>query len=165
MIDGGVVGQDSSRGSPFPQNAVQEFQVLTQNFKAEYEKAASAIITAVTRSGGNRYTGELFSFYQDKGLVRERGHRPRRCQDVLVKGKTTPKPTYERWQWGASLGGPIVRDRLQFFGSYEENRQDRAANVLVGTVSTAPASLVSAPARIRGGLHQPVPREAAVRQG
>ena len=39
--DGGVVGQDSSRGSPFPQNAVQEFQVLTQNFKAEHEKAAS----------------------------------------------------------------------------------------------------------------------------
>ena len=64
-----------------------------------------------------------------------------------MKGKTTPKPTYERFQWGASLGGPIVKDRMQFFGSYEENRQDRAANVIVGTVSTAPASLVS---RLRG---------------
>ena len=72
VIDGGVVGQDASRGSPFPQNAVQEFQVLTQNFKAEYEKAASAIITAITRSGGNRYHGELFNFYQDKGLSRTR---------------------------------------------------------------------------------------------
>ena len=41
LILGGVVGQDSSRGSPFPQNAVQEFQVLSQNFKAEHEKAAS----------------------------------------------------------------------------------------------------------------------------
>src|SRR5688500_3211386 len=67
VIDGGVVGQDSSRGNPFPQNAVQEFQVLTQNFKAEYEKAASSIITAITRSGGNRFSGELFNFYQDKG--------------------------------------------------------------------------------------------------
>ena len=43
--EGGVVGQDASRGNPFPQNAVQEFQVLTQNYKAEYEKAGSAIIT------------------------------------------------------------------------------------------------------------------------
>ena len=142
VIDGGVVGQDASRGSPFPQNAVQEFQVLTQNFKAEYEKAASAIITAITRSGGNRYTGELFNFYQDKGLV-ENEAMVRDAQNLLVKGKTEPKPTYERFQWGASLGGPIVKDRMQFFGSYEENRQDRAANVLVGTVSTAPASLVS----------------------
>jgi Carboxypeptidase regulatory-like domain/TonB dependent receptor-like, beta-barrel len=142
VIDGGVVGQDASRGSPFPQNAVQEFQVLTQNFKAEYEKAASAIITAITKSGGNRYTGEFFNFYQDKGLV-ENETIVSDAQGLFVKGKTTPKPTYERFQFGASLGGPIVKDRLQFFGSYEENRQDRAANVIVGSVSTAPASLVS----------------------
>src|SRR5438105_3636495 len=45
VIDGGIVGQDSSRGNPFPQNAVQESQVLTQNFKAENEKAASANVT------------------------------------------------------------------------------------------------------------------------
>ena len=53
VLLGGVVGQDSSRGNPFPQNAVQEFRVLTQNFKAEFEKASSAAITAVTKSGGN----------------------------------------------------------------------------------------------------------------
>jgi carboxypeptidase family protein/TonB-dependent receptor-like protein len=142
VIDGGVVGQDSSRGNPFPQNAVQEFQVLTQNFKAEYEKAASAIITAITKSGGNRFSGELFNFYQDKGLV-ENETIVRNAQGLFEKGKTTPKPTFERWQWGGSLGGPIVKDRMQFFGSYEENRQDRAATVITGTVSTAPASLVA----------------------
>jgi hypothetical protein len=141
VIDGGVVGQDSSRGNPFPQNAVQEFQVLTQNFKAEYEKAASAIITAITRSGGNRYSGEIFNFYQDKALVQNEAI-VRDAQNLFVKGKTTPKPAFERWQWGLSLGGPIVPDRAQFFGSYEENRQDRAASVLVGTVSTAPSALV-----------------------
>ena len=142
VIDGGVVGQDASRGNPFPQNAVQEFQVLTQNFKAEYEKAASAIITAVTKSGGNRYSGEVFSFYQDKALV-DNETIVRDSTNLLVKGETTPKPAYERWQWGASLGGPIVRDRAQFFGSYEENRQDRQNTVLVGTVSTAPPALVA----------------------
>ena len=141
VIDGGVVGQDSSRGNPFPQNAVQEFQVLTQNYKAEYEKAASAIITAITKSGGNRYSGELFGFYQDKALV-ENEAIVRDANDIFVKGKTTPKPAYERLQWGLALGGPIVQDRMQFFASYEENRQDRAGSVLVGSVSTAPASLV-----------------------
>ena len=141
VIDGGVVGQDASRGNPFPQNAVQEFQVLTQNFKAEYEKAASAIITAVTKSGSNRYSGGVFGFYQDKGLV-ENETIVRDAAGLLVKGKLTPKPTYERLQWGASLGGPIVRDRMHYFASYEENRQDRDSTVIAGTVSTAPASLI-----------------------
>ena len=145
LILGGVVGQDASRGSPFPQNAVQEFQVLTQNFKAEYEKASSAIITAVTRSGGNTYRGEVFGFYQDKRLVQNEGVRQvngifTKIDDLKTVG--APKPTYERWQWGASLGGPIVRDRMQFFGSYEENRQDRDGTVLVGTVTGAPQALV-----------------------
>src|SRR6476620_6482399 len=49
VIKGGVVGQDASRGNPFPQNAVQEFRVITQNYSAQYEKASSAIITAVTK--------------------------------------------------------------------------------------------------------------------
>lgn len=145
LIQGGVVGQDASRGSPFPQNAVQEFQVVTQNFKAEYEKASSAIITAVTRSGGNTYRGEVFGFYQDKRLVQHEGVRQvngifTKIDDLKTVG--VPKPTYERWQWGASLGGPIIRNKMQFFGSYEENRQDRAGTVLVGTVTGAPQALI-----------------------
>jgi hypothetical protein len=141
VIQGGVVGQDASRGNPFPQNAVQEFQVITQNFKAEYEKAASAIITAVTKSGGNRFAGDIFNFYQDKALVQNET-MVRDAAGLFVKGKTTPKPTYDRWQWGASLGGPIVKDKAQFFGSYEENRQDRAATVIVGSVSNVPAAVL-----------------------
>jgi outer membrane receptor protein involved in Fe transport len=150
VIDGGVVGQDASRGNPFPQNAVKEFQVLTQNFKAEYEKAASAIITAVTKSGSNRFAGDVFGFYQDKGLV-ENETIVRDPAGLFVKGKTTPKPEYERWQWGASLGGPVIRDQAQFFASYEENRQDRANTVLVGSVSSAPPALV-ADLRTREGV-------------
>ncbi len=151
VIDGGVVGQDASRGNPFPQNAVREFQVLTQNFKAEYEKAASAIITAITKSGSNRFSGDLFGYYQDKGLVENEIMVRDPTTQVFVKGKADPKPTYERWQWGASLGGPVIKDKAQFFASYEENRQDRASTVLVGSVSTAPPSLV-ADLRTREGV-------------
>ncbi len=141
LILGGVVGQDSSRGSPFPQNAVQEFQVLTQNFKAEYEKAGSAIITAVTRSGGNTFRGDVFSFYQDKGLAQNEGVQL--INGLYQKVDLTPKPDYKRWQWGFSLGGPIVRNQMQFFGSYEENRQDRAGTVIVGTISGVPESVLT----------------------
>src|SRR6266487_2421182 len=49
----GIAGQDNSRGNPFPRNAIQEYRVITQNFKAEYQKASSAVISATTKSGGN----------------------------------------------------------------------------------------------------------------
>jgi len=150
VIDGGVVGQDASRGNPFPQSAVREFQVLTQNFKAEYEKAASAIITAVTKSGSNRFSGDVFGFYQDKKLVENEVVLRNSATQILEK-TTATRPDYERWQWGASIGGPVIKDKVQFFASYEENRQDRSNTVLAGSVSTAPAALV-ADLRTREGL-------------
>ena len=92
VLDGGVVGQDSSRGSPFPQTAVQEFQVLTQNYRAEHEKASSLVITAVTKSGGNQWSGEGFLFYQDKNLVGDEYLRPeaRRSQAHVQAVSTGP---------------------------------------------------------------------------
>ncbi len=130
VLDGGVVGQDSSRGSPFPQTAVQEFQVLTQNYKAEHEKASSLVISAVTKSGTNRWSGEGFVFYQDRGLV---------AKEHFAEQRGDPKPPYERFQPGLAIGGPIVKDRVQVFGSYEENRQDRASRVFVGTTPFPPS--------------------------
>jgi outer membrane receptor protein involved in Fe transport len=117
---GGTVGQDASRGNPFPQNAVQEFRVITQNYSAEYQKASSAIITAVTKSGSNELTGDAFIFYQDKSLVDE---------NPLTHAA---KPAYEREQWGLSLGGPVIRDKMHFFVSYEANDQDREETVVLG---------------------------------
>ncbi len=130
VLDGGVVGQDSSRGSPFPQSAVQEFQVLTQNYKAEHEKASSAVISAVTRSGGNRWSGDAFLFYQNKALV---------AKEYFAEQRGDPKPTYKRFQPGLSIGGPILKNRIQVFGSYEENRQDRDSRVFLGGTPFPPS--------------------------
>ncbi len=130
MNDGGVVGQDSSRGSPFPQSAVQEFEVLTQNYKAEHEKASSAIITAVTKSGGNTWSGDAFLFYQNKALV---------SQEYFAKKRGDPKPTFDRFQPGFSIGGPIIKDKLHVFGSYEENRQNRDNRVFLGGTPFPPS--------------------------
>jgi outer membrane receptor protein involved in Fe transport len=130
VLAGGVAGQQDSRGNPFPQLAVSEFRVLTQNFKAEYEQADSAVITAVTKSGGNDFHGEAFFQYTDKNLTE---------QDVFSKEAGAPKPDYEREQYGASLGGPIIKDRLFFFAAYEGNQQTRAEQVRLN--STDPALL------------------------
>ncbi len=123
VISGGVVGQDSSRGNPFPQNAVQEFRVITQNYGAEYQKASSAIITAVTKTGTNSLTGDAFIFYQDKSLVDENP----------LNGSN---PEYSRNQYGLSLGGPIVQDKMHFFLSYEANDQDREETVVIPKANT-----------------------------
>src|SRR6266576_2901350 len=64
-------GQEASRGNPFPRNAVDQYRVIAQNFKAEYQKASSAVITATTKSGGNVWSGNALVGYQNKSMVAE----------------------------------------------------------------------------------------------
>ncbi|HUP43242.1 MAG TPA: carboxypeptidase regulatory-like domain-containing protein, partial [Thermoanaerobaculia bacterium] len=133
LLQGGAFMQDSSRGNPFPQNAVQEFRVLTQNFKAEYEKASAAVITAVTKSGTNEFQGDAFYLFQDEGLVE---------QDDFSRARGDDQAKVGRDLFGLSIGGPIVRDELHFFASYEGNQQDRNATVFRGgDFSRAPANV------------------------
>jgi outer membrane receptor protein involved in Fe transport len=128
VLNGGVAGQDSSRGNPFPQNAVREFRVITQNFKAEYEQASSAIITARTRSGTNEFDADGFVYYQNKDLVAK--------DDFAVEGE--PKADFRRLQYGLSFGGPIIEDKMHFFVAYEANDQDRAERVTLGNQAYQP---------------------------
>lgn len=149
VLQGGTVGQDSSRGNPFPQNAVQEFRVITQNFKAEYQKASSAIITAVTKSGTNQIHGDVFAYYQNKGLVAIDGVTQRKADQGNYEAL---KPEYTRWQPGVSFGGPIVKDKLHFFASYEGNMQDRESEVRQDTWG-AWSSAFRAPFKAYEGLY------------
>ncbi|MEO8198996.1 MAG: carboxypeptidase regulatory-like domain-containing protein [Gemmatimonadota bacterium] len=118
---GGVSGQDASRGNPFPRNAIQEYRILSQNFKAEYQKASSALITATTKSGGNVWSGNAFFNFQNQGLLA--------LDTFQLKDKaansTFTEPDYARYIGGVSLGGPIIKNKLHIFGSYEGNYQNR----------------------------------------
>ncbi|MGH6616908.1 TonB-dependent receptor [Sphingomonas sp.] len=138
LREGGVAGQQNSRGNPFGQIAVQEFRVLTQNYKAEYEQAGAAIITAVTKSGTNDFHGEVFGQYTDKGLS-QKGYIDTRRGNV--------EPAFKRQQYGVALGGPIIKDKLFFFFAYEGNDQDRAKNVFGGTNTAARAEFEAATGR------------------
>lgn len=130
LREGGVAGQQNSRGNPFGQLAVQEFRVLTQNYKAEYEQAGSAIVTAITKSGTNELHGEIFGQYTDRSLTEI---------DAINERRNLPEPPFKRTQYGAALGGPIIPDRLFFFGAYEGNDQNRAFNVIAGGTPEARA--------------------------
>ncbi|WP_309630438.1 TonB-dependent receptor [Brevundimonas sp.] len=122
ILDGGFAGQDDSRGNPFPQGAIREFRVLTQNFKAEYEQASSAIITAVTASGTNDFHGEVFVTYQDSDW---------RSQDIFSERRGQAKPQLDRMEYGATLSGPIIQDRLHFLASYERKDETRSNSVFL----------------------------------
>lgn len=109
VLKGGISGQDSTRGNPFPQAAIAEYKVITQNYKAEFDQLSSVAVTALTKSGSNEFHGDVFFDYTDEDY---RASKP----SELQAGKKSP--TLDK-QYGASFGGPIIKDVLQFFVSYE----------------------------------------------
>lgn len=115
---GGVFGQNFGLGNPFPQNAVQEYKVDTQNFGAETGQVGSALITAVTKTGGNTFHGSAFIQWQPNSFIE---------QPYFDKQRNTPKPEYDRKQFGAELGGPIIPDVLTFYIAGEGTSQNLPA--------------------------------------
>jgi hypothetical protein len=109
VLKGGVSGQDSSRGNPFPQLAIGEYKVITSNYKAEYDQISSAAVTAVTKSGTNEFHGDVF---WDRTSEKWRSPSP-------SEEKSGAKANTRTEQYGVALGGPIVRDRLFYFLTYE----------------------------------------------
>ncbi len=134
VLKGGISGQDSSRGNPFPQMAIGEYKVITSNYKAEYDQISSAAVTAVTKSGTNDFQGSIFvdrtsDEWRSATPIEERG-----------SGKSDTKTE----QWGLSLGGPIVTDRLFYFMTYESKEITSPRGIQAGQLPpgfTLPAEL------------------------
>jgi outer membrane receptor protein involved in Fe transport len=126
LTGGGVAGQDASRGNPFPQNAIQEYRVITQNYKAEYQKASAAVITATTKSGTNEWSGNILVGYQNQSLVALDSFQRK---DKAAAPNTFTKPPYNRTLTALSIGGPLIKDKLHLFASYEGNIQNRSSRV------------------------------------
>jgi hypothetical protein len=134
LTTGGIAGQDASRGNPFARNAVQEYRIIAQNFKAEYQKASSAIIIAKTKSGGNTWAGNALIAYQNASMIQLDTLQRR---DQATSPATFTKPKYNRTLSALSIGGPIVKDKIHIFGSYEGNIQNRANRVSFSGIPAA----------------------------
>jgi hypothetical protein len=93
-----------------PVEAVQEFQLLTSQFDAEYGLASGGIVNSVSKQGTNAYHGSAFLFYQDEKLS---------SIEYFAKRQELEKARTKQQQWGGTLGGPIVRDKAHYFFSLE----------------------------------------------
>ena len=129
VLKNGVTGQDSTVGNPFPQTAVAEYRVISSNYKAEFDQVSSVAVTAVTRSGTNEFHGEGFVEYSDEHL-RAKTPSEKFSGSPLIPTKIDVDKTPRRdLQFGGSLGGPIIRDKLFFFGTVEFKRIDEPLDI------------------------------------
>jgi hypothetical protein len=141
MVDG-LDNNDLVVGSvraTFSQEAVREFQVLTNSYSAEFGKATGGVVNIVTKSGTNDFHGNAFFYYRDKGL-NAKDHFEK--FDVFGTPISRGKAPFSQNQWGGTLGGPIRKDRTFFFLSGE--RVDISANNFVNIDPTAAAILRNA---------------------
>ncbi len=121
----------SAAGGLLGVETVREFQVLVNNYSAEYGRSSGGIVTAVTRSGTNDLHGSAFEFYRGNKLD---------SPSYFDKQAGNEVPPYKRNQYGGFLGGPIVKDKTFFFGSYEGLRQDKSLTNVADVPSMATRS-------------------------
>jgi outer membrane receptor protein involved in Fe transport len=111
-------------GNPFPELAIGEYKVVTSNYGAEYGDASSTIIVAQTKSGTNQFHGEAFGDYTDQNL------RARTPAEVATHSAKAKEPSYE---YGLAFGGPIIKDVMHFFFTWEHKDLSDQGDVYPGS--------------------------------
>ncbi|AOY62814.1 TonB-dependent receptor [Xanthomonas citri pv. glycines] len=124
VLTGGVSGQDSSRGNPFPQSAIGEYKVITSNYKAEFDQVSGAAIVASSKSGTNDFHG---SFFWDTSNDSWREESP-------LEKKAGVRDDFEETQYGATFSGPILKDKAHFFIAYEAKEYTTPNVVIPGSI-------------------------------
>ncbi len=109
----------------FSEDVVQEFQVSSTGYEAEFGQAGGGVVNTVTKSGGNDFHGDGYYYILDSAL---------NSNDFINNENGIAKPSNRRQQFGGTLGGPIIHDRLFFLGNYEGQVRNEPL-----TVNDAPA--------------------------
>jgi hypothetical protein len=115
----------------YGENVIQEFQVAVSPYTAVYGGGAG-FVNAVTRSGGNAFHGSAFYYNRNSATG---------ANDALDKADGNPKPEDALQQFGAGVGGPVLRDRLWFFVDYEQQLRNNPIPVINTALATTPADL------------------------
>jgi hypothetical protein len=106
----------------FTMEGIQEFNVVTDRYTAESGRSVGAVVNVVSKSGTNQFHGTALGLFQNNGLNAARFDIP--------PGPGNP-PKFHRYQYGGSIGGPIKKDKLFFFGAFEQKREP--GNIPVGS--------------------------------
>jgi hypothetical protein len=121
-------------------DAVEEFEVLTGGFPAEYGRATGGVVNAISRSGTNQFHGAVYEFLRNSALD---------ANDYFTRSAGNPIPPFKRNQFGVSAGAPIIKDKLFVFADYEGLRQSKGIPTVSGVFSNnARLGIITDPSEI-----------------
>jgi Carboxypeptidase regulatory-like domain len=121
-VDGADATDNSTNGvrSTVSQEAVQEFQIVTNGYAPEYGRASGGVVNIITRSGSNDFHGDVFGFLRNRNF------------QAVNPFSTVSNPAYTRVQAGAAFGGPIKKDKTYFYFAYEITRRHETGFSSIG---------------------------------
>lgn len=143
---GNTYGSSAGRISRASVDAVEEFRVYTDSYSAEYGKTQGGVVNLITKSGTNQLHGSLFEYFRNDVLD---------ARDYFNQ-EPNSKPAYRLNQFGGTLGGPIVHDKIFFFLDFEAVRQ-RSGSILNAVVPTAEARAAAVPVIQQALAQLPLP--------
>ncbi|MBZ5652592.1 MAG: TonB-dependent receptor [Acidobacteriia bacterium] len=121
-VDGADATDNSTNGvrSTVSQEAVQEFQIITNGYAPEYGRASGGVVNIITRSGSNEFHGDVYGYLRNRNF------------QAVNPFSTVPDPAYTRVQAGTAFGGPIKKDKTFYYFSYEVTRRHETGFSSVG---------------------------------
>ena len=121
-VDGADATDNSTNGvrSTVSQEAVQEFQIITNNYAAEYGRAAGGVVNIITRSGSNDFHGDVYGYLRNRNF------------QAVNPFSTVSNPAYTRVQGGVAFGGPIKKGKTYYYFSYETTRRHETGFSSIG---------------------------------
>jgi Carboxypeptidase regulatory-like domain/TonB dependent receptor len=121
-VDGADATDNAVNGvrSTVSQEAVQEFQIITNSYAAEYGRASGGVVNIITKSGANEFHGDVFGYLRNRNF------------QAVNAFSTVPDPAYTRVQAGTAFGGPIKRDKTFYYFSYEITRRQETGFSSIG---------------------------------
>ena len=121
-VDGADATDNSTNGvrSTVSQEAVQEFQIITNSYAAEYGRAAGGVVNIITRSGSNAFHGDIYGYLRNRNF------------QAVNPFSTVSDPAYTRVQAGVAFGGPIKKDKTYYYFAYEITRRHETGFSSIG---------------------------------
>lgn len=136
-------GERSNLAFTIPQEAIREFQVVATGYSAEFGRSTGGIVNAVTKSGDNSLRGSAFLLARPAGLARGNEFTDALADQRLTALGVEPTLAADQYQFGGSIGGPIKKDKMFFFGAYEQQRFRADRQVLFASPTGFPPSFIT----------------------
>lgn len=138
-------GERANLAFTIPQEAIREFQVVASGYSAEFGRSTGGIVNAVTKSGDNNFSGSAFYLLRPASLARGNEFTEALQEQRLTAAGVDATLAPTQHQFGGSIGGPIKKDKLFFFGAYEQQIFNAPRQIVFGIPSSFPGSITLTP--------------------